>query len=348
MEKKALIALSGGVDSAVAAALTRDAGFSCVGVTMRLLPDAPEPAAARQVAAQVGIPFAEADFCTEFRREVIDRFIAAYERGETPNPCIECNRRLKFSRLFDEARRLGCDTVVTGHYARVGFDPDKGRYVLKKAKNLRKDQSYVLYTLTQEQLAHTRFPLGDFADKEEVRQAAEALGFTNARQHDSQDICFIPDGDYAAFIRRETGKTYPAGDFVTPDGKVLGRHKGIIDYTVGQRRGLGLSLPAPLYVCRKCPGENTVVLTPEADLYRRTLTAREVNWIAGEAPDAPIRLWARTRYSAKEAPATVTPLPDARVRVVFDEPQRAITEGQSVVFYDGDEVIGGGTIDGVE
>ena len=349
---KALIAMSGGVDSTVAAICMQQAGYDCIAATMKLhdfaatdscgsTADARDAAA---VAAMLGMPHTVLDFSADFDAQVIRRFARAYEDGRTPNPCIECNRHLKFAGLFRYAREMGCDLIVTGHYARVEYDAARGKWLLKKAKNAAKDQTYVLYFLSQEQLSHITFPLGEYADKEEVRRVAEQYGCVNARKRDSQDICFVPDGKYADFIRRYTGTDYPAGDFVREDGTVVGRHKGIVHYTVGQRRGLGLSLPAPLYVCRKDKEKNTVVLAPEEALYTDTLTAERFHWVSGEPPAAPIRVTAKTRYSAKEAPATVTALPDGRARVVFDAPQRAITPGQAVVLYDGDEVIGGGTI----
>ena len=356
MEKKALIAMSGGVDSSVAAARMVEAGYTCIGATMKLyegeaelpretacctLADAED---ARQVCRRLGMKYYVFNYTADFSAEVIDRFVDAYERGATPNPCIDCNRYMKFARLYDRARLLGCDVIATGHYSRTVFDESTGRWKLKKARHLAKDQSYVLYFLTQEQLAHTRFPLGEMDSKEAVRRIAEQYGFFNARKRDSQDICFVETGKYADFIRRRTGRDYPPGDFTDQSGRVLGQHQGIIGYTIGQRKGLGLSLPAPLYVCRKDMAKNTVVLAPEEALYTRRLLADGVNWIAGEPPAAPVRAAARTRYSAAEAPAVVTPLPDGRMEVLFDRPQRAVTAGQAVVLYDGDEVLGGGTI----
>jgi len=351
MNKKALIALSGGVDSSVAAVCMTEAGYDCVGVTMRLhdygvtCGAAAEARDAAQVARQMGFPFAVLDCREDFDRQVIGPFVAAYEQGRTPNPCIECNRTMKFGALHRYAAEVGCDTVVTGHYARVEYDPDTGKYQLKKAKNLAKDQTYVLYFLTQEQLAHTAFPLGEMPDKDTVRQQAAEYGFVSAHKADSQDICFVPDGKYADFIRRRTGREYPPGDFVDADGRVLGQHKGLIGYTIGQRKGLGLSLPAPLYVRRKDMDHNTVLLTPESQLYTARLVAEDFNWIDGEPPAASVRVTAKTRYSAKEAPATATPLADGRAEIVFDAPQRAVTTGQAVVLYDGDRVVGGGTIE---
>lgn len=350
MAKKALIAMSGGVDSSVAAACMVAAGYDCLGVTMRLhdygatCGAVGEAEDARGVARRLGFPFEILDCREEFDRQVIGRFVAAYESGDTPNPCIECNRYLKFSLLHRYAAEQGCDTVVTGHYARVEYAPVAGKYQLRKARDAAKDQTYFLYFLTQEQLAHTQFPLGELPDKDTVRRLAAEQGFSSAHKADSQDICFIPDGKYADFIRRRTGREYPPGDFVDAAGRVLGQHKGLIGYTIGQRRGLGLSLPAPLYVRRKCMENNTVLLTPESELYTDTLIADGFNWVSGETPTAPVRVTAKTRYAAKEAPATATVLADGRVQVVFDAPQRAVTCGQAVVLYDGDYVVGGGRI----
>ena len=342
---RALIAMSGGVDSAVSAYLMQQAGFDCIGATMRLhtapgCGSSQDVEDARSIAARLGMPHYVFDFCDDFRREVIGRFIDAYEHGRTPNPCIDCNRHLKFDRLYREAEALGCDCIVTGHYARI--EEQDGRFVLKKALDASKDQSYVLYSLTPAQLAHTRFPLGGLT-KAQVRAIAEEQGFVNAHKKDSQDICFVPDGDYAAAIERLTGKTYPAGDFVDGEGRVLGRHRGIVHYTVGQRKGLGLALPAPLYVAEKRVADNTVVLAPNETLFSRRLCATEANWTAGTAPEGPIAVKARIRYQHAEQPATVTPQ-DGGFALCFDTPQRAVTPGQAVVLYDGDVVVGGGTI----
>ena len=357
MKQKALIAMSGGVDSSVAAALMREQGYECVGVTMKLygnediqvekghrcctLSDVED---ARSVAFQLGMRYYVFNFTDDFAKQVIGRFISAYEKGETPNPCIDCNRYMKFDKLYQRAQILECDTIVTGHYARISFDEKSGRWLLKKGKNQAKDQSYVLYFMTQEQLAHTKFPLGDYEDKLEVRMLADKYGFINAGKHDSQDICFVPSGKYGDFMEHYTHKTYPHGDFVDLQGNVLGEHKGIIRYTIGQRKGLGLALPQPMYVCRKNMDQNQVVLAEEKDLYTGELVADNFNWIACEPPTAPISIAAKTRYHAKEAPAKAWALPDGRVKVVFDEPQRAITQGQAVVLYDDDIVVGGGTI----
>lgn len=353
--KKAIIAMSGGVDSSVAALLTKNLDYECMGATMRLfdnediglssektccsLDDVED---ARAVAYKLGIPYYVFNFTADFKREVIDRFIASYERGDTPNPCIDCNRYIKWEKLFTRMRELSYDYVVTGHYARIEKDEKSGRYLLKKGIDESKDQSYVLYNMTQEQLSHTLLPLGGLS-KTEVRKIAEENGFVNAKKHDSQDICFVPDGDYAKFIEQSTGKTYESGNFVDKDGNILGTHKGLIHYTVGQRKGLGLALKKPAYVCRKCIAENTVILGDNEDLMTNRLIATDFNWIAFEAPKEPIRAFAKVRYKQAEQPCTAT-VTENGVEIVFDSSLRAITAGQAVVLYDGDTVIGGGTI----
>lgn len=356
MTKKALIAMSGGVDSSVAAYLSKESGAECVGVTLKLF-DAEDieevrektccseedTADAGQVCRKIGIPFYVFNFKDSFRENVIERFINAYESGSTPNPCIDCNRYIKFGKLILRARELGYDYVVTGHYARVEYSPELNRYLLRKAVDLSKDQSYVLYCLTQEQLASVKFPLGGMT-KDEARKLAESLGFINAAKRDSQDICFVPDGKYAEFIRFYTGKAYPCGDFTDEEGNILGEHKGIIRYTIGQRRGLGLSLPSPLYVKKKDVENNRVILSDNSGLFSRELIANDLNLITVDRIDSPMRVKARVRYNQPEQPATVTQLDNDTVRVVFDEPQRAVSPGQAVVFYDGDLVVGGATI----
>ena len=357
MKKKALIAMSGGVDSSVAAALMKEAGYDCVGVTMKLydnedvgvcrantcctLADTED---ARQVAAAMDMPYYVFNFTDDFEQQVIRRFVETYEAGGTPNPCIDCNRFMKHEKLYHRAEALDCDLIVTGHYARIQQDPETGRWLLKKARNLQKDQSYVLYFLSQEQLAHTAFPLGDFESKDEVRALAEHYGFLNARKHDSQDICFVVNGDYGDFIENYTGKHFAPGPFVDEQGNVLGTHRGIIRYTIGQRKGLGLALPAPMYVCGKDMEKNEVILTEGAGLYSRQLIADNFNWISMEAPAAPVSVTAKTRYKAKEAPAVAECLPDGRVLITFAQPERAVAIGQAVVLYDGENVAGGGAI----
>ena len=355
-KKKALIAMSGGVDSSVAAYLMQQAGYDCIGVTMRLFDNGDANLSseksccslsdvedARAVCGRLGIPYYVFNFKDRFRSCVMDRFVDAYENGRTPNPCIDCNRFLKFDYLCQRAEELGCDCIVTGHYARIEQDAQTGRWLLKRAVYDQKDQSYVLYSLTQDQLAHTVFPLGGLT-KPEVRAIAAEQGFRNARKHESQDICFVPDGKYANFIEHYTGHSYPAGNFVDSEGTVLGTHKGIIRYTVGQRKGLGLSLKHPMYVRRVNPQTNTVELGTNEELFSRELAAEDVNLIALPELNEPVRVTAKVRYRQPATPATVSPDGEDRIRVVFDEPQRAITKGQAVVLYDGDTVVGGATI----
>ena len=358
--KKAIIAMSGGVDSSVAALLTKESGDECIGATMKLynnedigvhrektccsLDDVED---ARSVAYQMAMPYYVFNFTADFHTEVMDRFVDAYENGCTPNPCIDCNRYLKFDKMFHRMQEIGYDYIVTGHYARVEYDEKRDRYLLKKAVDDTKDQSYVLYMLTQEQLAHVKLPLGGLR-KDQVRVIAEKHGFINARKHDSQDICFVPDGDYARFMEQFTGKHYPAGDFLNRSGKVVGTHSGAVRYTLGQRKGLGLALGAPVYVCGKDMQANTVTVGPESELFDSIVYAEDVNWIAIPALTGPLRVTARTRYHQVEQAATVYPAGEDRFRLEFDEPQRAPTPGQAVVLYQGDVVLGGGTIVRVE
>ena len=342
---KALIGMSGGVDSSVAVHLMMRAGFYCIGGTMLLHDSTPDAAQdAEAVAARLGIPFYVFDLSERFRKAVMDDFVGCYERGLTPNPCIVCNRYLKFGAFLDIAREMGCDCVVTGHYAKI--EEENGRFLLKKAADEAKDQTYFLYTLTQEQLAHTRFPLGELT-KVEARAIAEEQGFINAKKRDSQDICFVPDGDYMAFMERYTGKTYENGNYLDLSGKVVGRHKGAVAYTLGQRKGLGLAMGAPVYVCDKDMAANTVTVGPNEALFHSSLRAADWNWIAIEGLKEPIRVMAKARSRMIEQPATVYPEEGGFARVEFDEPQRAITPGQAVVLYDGDTVVGGGTITAV-
>ena len=356
MEKGVLIAMSGGVDSSVAAWQMLQAGCRCMGATMRLYRNDEVGLSqfhtccsqrdvddAAEVAFDLNIPFQVLDYTEEFQEQIIGKFIRVYESGGTPNPCIDCNRYMKFDKLLQYARSQGLDYVVTGHYARIEQDPATGRYLLKKAVDAGKDQSYVLYMLTQEQLAHIRFPLGGMT-KAQVRALAERAGFCNARKHDSQDICFVPDGDYGRFMEQFTGKHYAPGPFLDQEGHTVGQHRGAIRYTLGQRKGLGLAMGAPVYVCGKDMAANTVTVGPNSALLRDGLVAGDMNWISIPGPDGPLRVRARTRYQQPEQDATVYPQPDGTVRLEFDRPQRAMTAGQAVVLYDGDLVVGGGTI----
>ena len=344
---KALIAMSGGVDSSVAAHLMLLRGFDCIGATMRLCDGLTPPTTgvedARSVAERLSLPFYVFDHTALFREKVVDEFIRCYEQGGTPNPCLYCNRHLKFDALLQEAEKLDCEYIVTGHYAKIQQDPATGRYLLKKATDTAKDQSYFLSCLTQYQLAHTKIPLGDMT-KEQVRDIAQALSFLNAKKRDSQDICFIPDGDYRSFMERYTGKYYPAGNYLDLDGNVVGTHTGAVGYTIGQRKGLGIALGEPVYVCNKDMAENTVTVGPDSALYSKVLRATDWNWISIPDLTEPLRCKARVRYRHTEQLATVYPEKNGIARVEFDDPQRAITPGQTVVLYNGDTVIGGGTI----
>lgn len=342
---RAVIALSGGVDSTVAAYLMKQAGFDCIGATMSLLNSDENPSDiysdANAAAVRLGMEFNIIDYSDDFYKEVIGRFIDSYERGETPNPCIECNRFMKFGKLLEYTKDLNCDYLVTGHYARIKKEGD--RFYLLKAFDLEKDQSYFLYFLTQEQLKHIMLPLGEL-NKEKVREIAEKEGFSNAKRKESQDICFVPNGDYAKVIETITGKAYPYGSFTDKKGGVLGAHKGLIRYTIGQRKGLGLALAEPLYVCEKNADENTVILGRNEDLYKKDFRVKNLNFIAFDTPPKTFEAKVRVRYRQKEQPALITTKDDGTATVEFLQAQRAIAPGQTAVFYDGDIVIGGGVI----
>jgi len=332
--------MSGGIDSSVTAFLMQEQGYGCAGLTLELT-GCLDMQDAQSIARFLNMQHYIYNFEADFKREVIDRFVAAYITGDTPNPCVECNKYIKFKKIFECADELGYNYIATGHYAQIY--KSNGRYLLKKGADIKKDQSYVLYNLSQAQLSRVRFPLGGLS-KPEVREIAAAQNFINAKKRESQDICFIPDGDYAAYIEKYTGMSFPAGDFADTSGNILGQHRGIIRYTNGQRRGLGLALREPMYVKSKDADTNIVMLCPERELYSSELIANNINLIALDKIDGKLKIKARTRYNQREQPATVEQTGADELHVIFDEPQRAITRGQSVVLYDADIIIGGGTI----
>lgn len=347
MTETIMVAMSGGVDSAAATYLAKQNAGRVAGVTMLLCP-AQNPAAKKDVedaaalCRALGIPHFAPDLSSFFRENVISPFIRAYENAETPNPCVDCNKTVKFGVLLQFAREHGYDTLATGHYARTETAAS-GRILLRRAADTAKDQTYVLYSLSQDVLSHVFFPLGDLT-KNDVRALAERLQFPMAHKHDSQDICFIPDGDYVTFIRQTLGKDFPRGEFRDKTGKVLGRHEGIIGYTIGQRKGLGIAAGHPVFVTAKSAKDNTVTIGEQEDLFSSRLVARNINLIPFDTLTAPARFSAKVRYRQEATPARVEQTGEDELTVEFDTPQRAISPGQSLVLYDGDYVIGGGKI----
>jgi tRNA-specific 2-thiouridylase len=299
---------------------------------------------ARKVADRIGIPFYVLNFSEVFKEKVIEPFIEEYLNGRTPNPCIACNKHIKFDDFFKKARQIGCDYVATGHYAKIEKNEENGRFLLKKSVTDKKDQTYALYNLTQEQLEHTLLPIGVF-EKDRVREIAKEMGMDVHNKPDSQEICFVKDNDYAGYVKKHSKKRIEEGYFVDTNGKVLGKHTGIINYTIGQRKGLGIAFGKPTFVVDIDPKKNTVVLGDNEDIFNKELIAKDVNFIPFDEIVEPIRIQAKIRYSAKPSPATVYKHGENSIKIVFDEPQRAITKGQSVVMYDGDVVVGGGVID---
>ena len=347
--KKVVIGMSGGVDSSVAALLLKQSGYDVIGVTMDLYRKEKEDAEdtisdAKKVCEKLNIPFYTLDFKNEFKKYVIDYFSNEYMNGRTPNPCIECNKHLKFGLLLSKAQELfNADYIATGHYAKIAFNNDSGRYYIKESDATGKDQTYVLYNLNQEQLKHVLMPLGDYT-KEQIREIATQNGFITANKKDSQEICFVEDNDYAGFIEKKYNYKNVPGDFVDTKGNSYGKHKGIIHYTIGQRRGLGLSLKSPLYVKSVDAKTNKVILCPKEDLFSDSLICNNINLITISQLDGPLSAMVKIRYSAPKVRATLIPIDTTSIKVVFDQPQRAITPGQAVVFYDDNIVIGGGTI----
>jgi tRNA-specific 2-thiouridylase len=348
--------MSGGVDSSVAAALLTEAGHDVIGLSMQLYDQSGGESGygsccslddlydAGRVARRLNIPHYIVNFEREFQRTVVANFVGEYIAGRTPIPCAHCNSDLKFATLLDRSMAYGAEVVATGHYARIGIDADTGRHVLRRGLDATKDQSYFLFSLTQEQLSRASFPIGELS-KDSVRDIARRLGLPVAEKPDSQEICFVPDGDYAAFIEKKTGNLDEGGAIVSQSGSVLGRHGGVHRFTVGQRKGLGIAAAEPMYVLQLRPSEKTVVVGPRPELERRSLTASHVNWIAGGPPSASLRVTAQIRHRHQPAAATVSALETARAAVEFDQPVIAITPGQAVVFYDGETVVGGGWID---
>lgn len=352
---KVVVGMSGGVDSSVAAYLLKEQGYEVIGMTMQIWQkdaDADRDGGccglsavddARRVCQKLDIPHYVMNFREDFERDVINYFVEEYQQGKTPNPCIACNRYVKWESMLKKSLQIGADYIATGHYARIIKDEETGRYALRQSKTIAKDQTYALYNLTQYQLEHTLMPLGEYT-KDEVRQIAKDIGLAVATKPDSQEICFVPDNNYARFIEETTGKKPKKGKFVTKDGKVLGEHKGIIHYTIGQRKGLGISYGKPLFVSKIDPATNTVVVGDNADIFSHEVYANKLNFMPFEHLEGKKKFAAKIRYSHSPQPCTVEMIGEDKIKCIFDEPQRAVTPGQALVIYDGEKVVGGGTI----
>jgi len=357
MNKKVVVGMSGGVDSSVTAYLLKEQGYDVIGVTMQVWPEDEEYEAreggccslsavedARRVAFKLGIPFYVLNFKDTFKDKVIDYFIDEYMQGRTPNPCVACNKYIKFDELLKKAMALGAAYVATGHYAII--EENNGRFLIKNSKDDKKDQTYALYNFTQFQLAHTLMPCGTYK-KEKIREIAKEIGFEVHNKKDSEEICFIPDNDHGAYIKRQKPNQVRQGNFVDKEGNILGKHKGIVYYTIGQRKGLGIAFGVPMFVTDIIPWKNEVVLGSEEDILKTELVAKDINFIPFDILDEPFEVKAKIRYSSKPSSAIIYPIDENKVKVIFKEKQRAITKGQSVVFYDGDVLLGGGVIESI-
>ena len=355
--KRVVVGMSGGVDSSVTAHLLKEQGYEVIGMTMQIWQDdAPDDNSggccglsavddARRVCQKLGIPHYVVNFRNDFKKYVIDYFLDEYQNARTPNPCIACNRYVKWESMLQKALQIGADYIATGHYARIIKDEETGRYTLKQSKSLAKDQTYALYNLTQHQLEHTLMPLGDYT-KDEVRAIAKEIGLAVATKPDSQEICFVPDDNYAGFIEEATGKPSQAGNFVDRNGKVVGKHKGLIHYTIGQRKGLGLAMGKPVFVQKLDPVKNEVVIGDNEDLFKHTVTANQLNFMPFEKLEGSLKCSGKIRYNQKPEACVIRMLDEDTLICEFDDKQRAITPGQALVLYDGEKIIGGGTIIG--